>query len=196
MSQPRRKSLRDFDDQAIAVADPQAGPTAKPEVAEGVPPASLKQQAARVAPRSPVHVRGASETTRSGIYFRPQTFEDARSAYLVDLDQPDAPDSIARWIDRSLRIHAARSIRDRAQLADSLPPEGQEGSGFSRSFELSDDTIAARDAAIAADRRAGRATSRSQFASEAIRHAIEQARTRNGGVLPPAPTRLPNKPVR
>ena len=47
--------------------------------------------------------------------------------------------------------------------------------------------------AIAADRRAGNIASRSQFASVAIRSAIEDSRDRAGGELPPAPARLPNK---
>lgn len=198
----QRKSLRDFDDDAMAA--PIATPTSPPPAPTKAP------QEPRKAPRSPRATQPAPKaapaateartatTTRTGIYFHPATFNDAKSAYLADLDNtgPDAADSIARWIAGALDIYAAGNTQERAQIAESLPEETREGSGFTRSFELPDDTISARDAAITEDRRNGRTSSRSSFATEAIRHAIEQARARNGGVLPPAPDRLPNKPVR
>ena len=202
----KRKSLRDFDDDAMVApiaAPAPAAPAAAVEKAPQPPKKAPKSpQAARPAPKpaaaTTTEVRTAT-TTRAGIYFHPATFNDAKSAYLADLDNtgPDAADSIARWIAGALDVYAAGTPQERAQIAESLPAEARgEGSGFTRSFELPDDTIAARDLAITEDRRNGRTSSRSSFATEAIRHAIEQARARNGGVLPPAPDRLPNKPVR
>ena len=79
-----------------------------------------------------------------------------------------------------------------AKLAAGLQAESP-GDGVNRSFTLPADTLDRMHQAIAADRRAGRVTSRSQFASEAIRRATTEARMRAGGVLPPAPARLPNK---
>lgn len=201
----KRKSLRDFDDDAMAA------PIASPAPATPAPVVAKAPQTPRKAPRSPRAAQATPKpstepteartatTTRTGIYFHPATFSDAKSAYLADLDNigPAAADSIARWIAGALDVYAAGDTQDRAQIAEGLPPEVRaEGSGFTRSFDLPDDTIAARDAAITTDRRNGRTSSRSSFASEAIRYAIEQARARNGGVLPPAPDRLPNKPVR
>lgn len=195
----KRKSLRDFDDDAMAA--PIATPT--PPAPDPAPVVEKAPQTPRKAPRGartpPASAARTASTTRTGIYFHPATFNDAKSAYLADLDTvgPDAADSIARWIAGALDQFAAGTTADRAQIAEGLPEEVRaEGSGFTRSFELPDATIAARDAAIATDRRGGRTSSRSSFATEAIRHAIEQARARNGGVLPPAPDRLPNKPVR
>lgn len=200
----KRRSLRDFDDDAMAAEPivtptltsdpaPQTAPT-RPETAPRSPRATKPTPKARPA-TTPAH---SASMTRTGIYFRPSTFDDAKSAYLIDLDRrPEAPDSIARWIAGALDQHAARTSEDRARIAGELPPEPPaEGSGFTRSFDLPDSTIAARDAAIAHDRRAGRTSSRSSFSTEAIRNAIEHARQANGGVLPPPPARLPNKPVR
>ena len=203
----KRKSLRDFDDDAMAAPIAAPAPAAPAAAVEKAPQPPKKApqspQAARPAPK-PAAVTNNTEvrtatTTRAGIYFHPATFNDAKSAYLADLDNtgPDAADSIARWIAGALDVFAAGTTQERAQIAESLPAEARgEGSGFTRSFELPDATIAARDVAITEDRRNGRTSSRSSFATEAIRHAIEQARARNGGVLPPAPDRLPNKPVR
>ncbi len=199
----KRRSLRDFDDDAMAepivttnlTPDPEP-PVAppRPETAPRSPRATKPAPKARPA-TTPVP---SASMTRTGIYFRPSTFDDAKSAYLIDLDRhPDAPDSIARWIAGALDQHAARTSEDRARIAADLPPEPPaEGSGFTRSFDLPDAVIAARDAAIAHDRRAGRTSSRSSFSTEAIRNAIEHARQANGGVLPTPPARLPNKPVR
>ena len=201
----KRKSLRDFDDDAMAAPIAAPAPAAPAAAVEKAPqPPKKAPQSPQAARPTPKPAAAAAEartatTTRTGIYFHPATFNDAKSAYLADLDNtgPDAADSIARWIAGALDVFAAGTTQERAQIAESLPAEARgEGSGFTRSFELPDDTIAARDLAITEDRRNGRTSSRSSFATEAIRHAIEQARARNGGVLPPAPDRLPNKPVR
>lgn len=77
-----------------------------------------------------------------------------------------------------------------------LPEEVRNGSGITRAFLLPDTAIAAMNVAIKTDRTNGRAVSRSEFIGRAVRDAIERARERAGGVLPPAPARLPNKPVR
>ncbi len=140
-------------------------------------------------------VPGGPGTTRVGFYLRRSTFEAAKSAYLADLDLVDgAPDSLARWVSAALGAHARLGVDERAAVVQALPIEA-EGGGFTRSFEVADQVIAAMNAAIVADRRAGRAVSRSGFAGEAIRIAIEAARQRAGGVLHPAPARLPNRPV-
>lgn len=181
MSTRTRRSLRAFDDEAIAAPEP----TRVQPVAPATPPRGQT----RADPAQ------AGSTTRAGIYLHPGTFEAAKSAYIADFDQsgPDAADTFARWIAGVLDRHAARTPAERAAVADELPEEVFEGSGINRSFDLPDATMAGMHAAITADRRAGRVTSRSQFCSTAIRSATEDARRRAGGELPPAPKRLPNK---
>ncbi len=115
----------------------------------------------------------------------------------MDFDAlPDSADSFARWISATLAAHAALTPKRRATAADRLPEEPRTGSGFTRSFELDDSTVQAMEGAITEDRRAHRFVTRSQFGNEAVRVAIEAAKARAGGVLPPAPARLPNRPVR
>jgi hypothetical protein len=133
------------------------------------------------------------ETIRLGTYWRLSTFQGAKSAYLVDLDQlRDAPDSFARWVDRAIRLHVDLTPDRRANLARKLPAEA--GDAASRSFQVTPTTVDAMEAAIVDDRRHGRVLSRTEFVSEAVRAATSQARKRYGRELPPAPARLPNKP--
>ncbi len=57
-------------------------------------------------------------------------------------------------------------------------------------------TVADMDEAIKQDRKSERYVSASQYAAEAVRASIAEARRRNGGTLPVPPARLPNKPTR
>jgi hypothetical protein len=135
------------------------------------------------------------DITRLGTYWRLSTFQGAKSAYLVDLDQlRDAPDSFARWVDRAIRRHADLTPEKRAQLVRKLPAET--GDAASRSFHTASSTVDAMEAAIVDDRRHGRILSRTEFVSEAVRAATAEARKRYGQDLPPAPARLPNRPPR
>ena len=144
-----------------------------------------------------LEVLSMTDSNRVAIYMHRGLFDDAKSAYLVDLDQPAGPDSFARWVNGVIDEHAARTPEQRAAIAAGLPEYEPVGSGLARSFEMSLTTIQARDSAITEDRQAGRpAVSRSEFSVEAIRHRVEVAKQLAGGTLPPAPKRLPNKPVR
>lgn len=138
------------------------------------------------------------DTARLGVYWHPVTFAAAKSAYLADLDNsPGSPDSVARWIDRAIAAHAALAPARRAAAAEGLPAEDRDDRpAASRSFTVAAATMAAMQAAILDDRKHGRTLNRSEFATQAVRIATETARHRNGGTLPPAPARLPNKPVR
>lgn len=202
MSPRPRRTLRDFDEEAIAQPEDDDQPAPEPAAASSPPTTRAKRAPApsiRTAPatRTKPAVREASATTRTGLYFHPATFEAAKSAYLVDFDAlPDSPDSFARWISAALAVHAGLTPARRAAAAGQLPEEPRTGSGFTRSFELDDSTVQAMEAAITEDRRAHRFVTRSQFGNEAVRVAIEAAKVRAGGVLPPAPARLPNRPVR
>jgi hypothetical protein len=122
-------------------------------------------------------------------------FESARSAYLADLENlPQAPAGFARWVDRAVAQHAGLTRNCRVALAGQLPPEpADRRPGVSRSFTISSATVAAMQAAIVMDaRNTDRVVNRNRFAAEAVRAAVEAARRRNGGTLPPAPARLPN----
>lgn len=209
MATRARRSLRDFDDEAIAAPDPIATPTpaapaatspsvattaTKPQQRPGV--GSAKARAPKARKTRTAAVQGAT-TTRTGVYLHPETFDAAKSAYLVDFDAlSEAPDSFARWIAAAIDEHAQGTTQTRTAAAEALPEETRTGSGVTRSFELPDTTIAAMNEAIVTDRDHGRYVSRSEFVGHAIRHAVEQARARAGGVLPAPPARLPNKPVR
>jgi hypothetical protein len=155
------------------------------------------QARASTTPAEPTPAAGGF--IRLGTYWQVPTFADAKSAYLVDLDQlPDCPNSFARWIDRAVDIHAALTPERRANLVQRLGPETKKGGGVSRSFVLAADTVEALETAIVLDRTSQvRVTSRTEFVADAVRVAIAEAKVRYGSdELPVAPARLPNKPVR
>jgi hypothetical protein len=136
-------------------------------------------------------------TARLGLYLRQATLEGAKSAYVADLDTlTSPPTSFARWIATALDTHAGRTSADRAKLAEAHPDPEEGKRGVNRAFILPVDTLARMAETTGIDRRAGRMQSVSQLAAEALRIAIEEARVRNGGSLPVAPKRLPNKPTR
>lgn len=205
MATRSRRSLRDFDDEAISAPDPITTPTpAAPRLLVDTPapmtqkrPAQAQHKARAPKARPAATAVHGSTTTRTGIYLHPETFATAKSAYLVDFDAlPEAPDSFSRWIAAAIDEHAQGNTDTRTAAVESLPEETRTGSGATRSFELPDATIAAMNEAIVDDRDHGRFVSRSEFAGHAIRSAVERARARAGGVLPTPPARLPNKPVR
>jgi hypothetical protein len=179
----QRKTLADFDNEALGLGEQPANTPASTEPAPLVP-----------APTAPGTL---GPTVRVGMYLHRKTFEEAKSAYLVDLDTaPAAPGNFAVWISQVLAGHAQLAPNKRLELAHQLPEETPEGRGISRSFHIPEQVIDEMNAAIVADRQHGRFLSRSEFATEAIRLATQSARTRAGGVLPPPPKRLPNNPVR
>ncbi len=192
MPKPRR-SLRDRDQDAITETeeDEQPAPVLL-EPAVTTPPASAPKQRAMPVPQ----VR-TETTTRIGLYLQEQVFQDAKSAYLVDLDsQPDPSTSFARWVGQVLDRHNRLTSERRAQVAKTLGEEPKGGNGFSRSFMIPASTVVDMDEAIKRDRKAERFVSASQYATEAVRASIADARRRNGGTLPVPPARLPNKPTR
>ena len=187
-----RRSLRDRDQDAITEAEEEEQPAPVLETPVTAPASSEPKGRAALVPQ----VR-TETTTRIGLYFREQVFQDAKSAYLVDLDsQPDPATSFARWVGQVLDRHNRLTPERRSQVAKTLGEEPKGGSGFSRSFMVPASTVADMDEAIKQDRRAERYVSASQYASEAVRASIADARRRNGGTLPVPPARLPNKPTR
>ena len=188
-----KRTLREFDDDELVRGAPVTHvQSARPAVEEfGATPATVPVERPLVAaPTGPL--------IRVGLYFQPETFNLARSAYMADLDTlgAAAEDSFARWIARSMMEFAGQSTSARQQIVAQLDPVVSHGAGFTRSVFLPKAVLDARDVAIATDRRSGgHAWSRSGFSTDAIRHSIQQAAARNGGELPPPPSRLPNKPV-
>lgn len=210
----RRRSLRDLDYDAMATTPPTpqtspatpggkeaaaaAAPARQPRAERPKPVAEPRRPAsaapASAAPAGAGPVRKAS-TSKMAIYLHRSTFDDAKSAYLVDLDLPDAEGSIARWISAAIERWAELTPAERRHRAGELPEERREGSGLSRTFDIGDNAIEATKQAMLDDRAQARVyESRSQFVTDAIRVAIEQSRDRVG-TLPPAPARLPNRPL-
>ncbi len=190
MPKPRR-SLRDRDQDAITETEEEQP---APVLEQPVTAAPASAPKSRVTPSPQVRTE---TTTRIGLYLQEQVFQDAKSAYLVDLDsQPDPATSFARWVGQVLDRHNRLTPERRAQVAKTLGEEPKGGSGFSRSFMIPASTVTDMDEAIKQDRKSERYVSASQYASEAVRASIADARRRNGGTLPVPPARLPNKPTR
>lgn len=191
-----RRSLRDRNADAIAH---HAEPTPEPEAAApaAAPPAPDEPRvtrATRAAPAKPAPA-GQSAVERLGIYLTRTRFDDARSAYLADWTNGGEDDTFARWIASALDAHAARTARQRSD-DNRITPHADHRTGETRSFKIPEATVSRVRAAIGDDQRAGRYPSLSGWSGEAIDVAIDAARHRNGGTLPPAPDRLPNKLVR
>lgn len=127
-------------------------------------------------------------------------YDDARAAYVVATSHGHPAASFAAWVADVVRTHTDLTPEQRAAVAIAAPapPRSARGSaaGLSRTVVLDPadadlpDLIAA---ASCADRAQGRAAGPSQFVAEAIRVAVAAARHDVGGVLPPAPARLPNR---
>lgn len=144
----------------------------------------------------------ADEVIPTGTYWDRETWDLARSAYVADLDtDPDSPDAFVGWLHRALEQHVQRGPEGRAalQIPPARRPQQGEPAGLSRTYPLRASTIDALEEAIIQDRQiARRMLSRSGFLREAVIAAARQAQARlaTGATLPPAPERLPNRPVR
>ena len=209
MSAPKRRSLRtlgDRDRDAMnsapvdqAVQEPAAAPADKAEPAPPAktrpenPPARKASPKPKPQPTAQPSIELDGPTNLIGIYIHPETFDNAKSAYLVDRRGPAPQNSLARWIAAAIVSWSALTTDQRQHAVDELPPELRQGAGSNRSFSIAATAVEVMQSAMAADQDQFRVQARSQFVTEAIRHAVEQARERNGGILPPAPKRLPNR---
>lgn len=182
-----RRSLRDRNRAAIAVNEPAGEPRSSAESPEAV------EQTPAPRPARPATAR-ASDTARLGMYLTPAEFDDAKAAYLADWKHGGEADTFARWIAAAIDNYARRTPRERA----GAKPRGRadERTGSTRSFSIPTDTVARMRDAITADQQADRWPSDSAWCGEAIAAAVDQARSRAGGALPPPPPRLPNRLVR
>lgn len=139
----------------------------------------------------------SAETTWVGVYWERGVLDRSRSAYVADLyGDPDSPGSFEGWLTRALEQHARRTPKQRAELADmTIQPDPRRK--VSKGYRLAQNVVDAMEEAIVADgRELGRLHSRSGFVHEAVLAAAEDARQRLGRDLPPAPARLPIRPVR
>lgn len=172
--------------------------------AEPATPAARKTSPARKTPAKPAAgvakpstSTNTATTARIGIYFRPGQFEAAKAAYLADWNTlPEAPDTFANWIAAAVETHARLTPAVRHVIAARVFSTEPGERGLTRSFNLAEGVVADMKKAIAADRNAGQWGSQSEFAAVAVAAAVEAARERAGGTLPPAPARLPNRLIR
>lgn len=134
---------------------------------------------------------------RLGTYWKRAVFDRARSAYVVDLDAlDDPPVGFARWVEAAIMKHVRRTPAQRAAVAIELSTYEVAGAGVQRSLTLSEEVISAAEAAIVADRQAGRLISLSQFITETAYSEALAAEHRYGRPLPDPPARLPTRPSR
>lgn len=189
----RKPSLRDRN-RAVAAAAPTA-PIMEPQPAQEATTATVRRPAAK--PKEPaVKAAGESETIRVGITVPPEVLADSRDAYVADLDDlADPALSHSRWVERAARDHLARSIAARQAIEADLPEQTM-SKPMARAWFFHPETVQGIDEAIATERHEGHPwRSRTAFVVQAMRVAIEAARTRRDGALPQAPARLPNQPT-
>ena len=139
----------------------------------------------------------SAETTWVGVYWERGVLDRSRSAYVADLyGDPDSPGSFEGWLNHAVERHARRTPEHRAELAGiTIEPDPRRK--VSKGYRVAQDVVAAMEEAIVADgQELGRLQSRSGFVHEAVLAAAEDARRRLGRDLPPAPARLPIRPVR
>lgn len=191
---PRRASLRDRDNAAIETSRNLPAPAIE-DIDEHTDPAPTPP---RTQPQTtPKQDAGPSTASTGGggarisLYLHPDTYRDARAAYVVDFEQPNPASSYAEWVAAAVHAHADLQSEERARLADTLPDVDRAGVGIHRTVKVSADIQTFMDDARRHDRLAGRVIGRSGFAYEAVLAAIDAARARVGSVLPEPPARLP-----
>lgn len=188
------RTRRDLDDHVI-IEEELAPPGAPARTWRHQGPPTDQNEGTEPAARP--QVRGSGSTARTGVYFRTGDYEAAKAAFLSDWDNlEDCPDTFGGWIGAAVRAHAALSPLQRARVNIVYAPKRRGTRELTRTFNFTEAVIEAMRAAMTLDRRDGQAGSQSQFCAIAITAAVEAARERAGGNLPPAPPRLPGRLVR
>lgn len=177
---------------ALTGVSPFTAPAPATVVSPQAPAATAPQR--KPAARPPAATL-TGERGRIGIYLTADQFADAKSAFLGDWQAGGDADALTAWIAGVIETHAQRSPAERAALGRE-PKRSSTTVGGTRSFVLPMSTIDAMRDAQADDQAAGRFVSDSHWCGEAISVAVDDARERAGGQLPPAPARLPSKLVR
>lgn len=148
-------------------------------------------------PARPAPTARPAMTRRVGFAIQKAIQDEAKSAYVVDLDlRADCPPGFTHWLAEALIGHARLTPAKRATVRRRVA--AGEGRKVSRSYDMSVDAIEAMERAIIEDRtEQNHVESRAEFFQTAVLAAIERVKKRSGrDTLPPAPDRLPRQPVR
>lgn len=155
---------------------------------------SIDEPKTRVGIDSQENSSSAGKIARIGIYLGQAEYDDARAGFLACWQNGGPEDSFAKWVAASITAHAERTPEQRATIE---PQQRKDrGKGVSRAFKIPGHAKEAMRSALLADQDAGRWLSESMWCREAIHHAVEAARSANGGELPTPPSRLPNRMLR
>ena len=137
------------------------------------------------------------ENGRNRALLGPGTWQDARAAYVADLDNdPDGPDAFVGWLHRAIEDHVAQAGGQAPQLQIPARRGRTAGRGRTGTTRCGRPPAPRSRTPSLADRLVGTVLSRSTFVHEAVTVAVDQARTRAGGSLTPVVGRLPNRPPR
>ncbi len=182
----KRGTIRDRNAAALA-----ATPTPPQPLGASAPGADgprAPAPAARVSRQADLAERAVLSIT-----IRPEDLDQAKSAYLFDWLREGRHDTFPRWLGAVIRRHAALASEERAQIEATRPPKVT-SRGLKRAFQMDPRDVAemarARNDDFVGHRRY---VSEADWCGDAIRQAIEAARTAAGGTLPPPPARLPNR---
>lgn len=173
MTTPRRRSLADRNESAIASSD----------TTEEATPTTAPTRPAQHRPRKAVD---AAETRRISVSMTALLYNNCKAAFLADWINGGVCDQFRLWVSAALARHAARSPMERAETHS-------EATGTPRSFIVSVDTYAAMVDAMVDDQQADRWLTLSGWAVEALTAAVDAARARNVAELPTPPERLPHR---
>lgn len=203
MANPKRVSLPDRAPAApqvtaTTVRDREAAAIAVPVERGPVRPSTSVRAAAQpVEGKTPSSASPAGKS-RLGTSWQAVTFEEAKSAYMMDLDLSDstAPNAFNEWIEAAIVTHARLSPNRRQKVVAGLPVESRNDAPRPRSFDVAISALSAMDEAITEDRKnLAIVNGRSSFVRDAVRAAVADVKQRSGRTdLPPAPTRLPRRP--
>lgn len=209
----QRKSLRErnlaaYRPAEVAEVEPAAAPKKQapreqPAPVSAAPAAPAAPAAARARRTRPAAQDGAPSavradgtvTLKAGLNVPRVVLADSRRAYVADLDDlEDPPGTHAEWIERAMLAHAALELAERQRVAAELPALEGDTTKTPRSYYFDPQAVDRITDTLAAERRSGQVwRSQAEFGVEAMRVAIEASRARRGGVLPTAPSRLPNR---
>lgn len=179
----------------LAGLDPIAPPTPTPVAATPSPAEPKAPTKTKTTKQTETEVARAT-TVQVPLYLNTATRDLARSAYIADFANrgADAPNGFDHWIADAAVRYARLSPAQRAKRLAALPDE-VEAERKSYKFRLSTDALEAIDRGRGEDEAKGIYKSRSPWVIEAMRLAVEEARERAGGTLPPPPQgRLPLRP--
>lgn len=183
---PKRATLRDRNAAAIA---------ATPTPLTPLQPAVTTPEASVEAPQADGPPKPAAVTDRAvlSVTVRPEDLEDAKAAYMADWLREGRYDGFPKWLGAAIRRHAELTPTQRAQIESERPAKAT-SRGLKRAFQMEPAVVDELRASIRRDLEvSGRYSSEADWVGDAMRQAIAEARANAGGVLPPAPRRLPNR---